>query len=126
MAVIKIYPGLKAKRLNALINSDDDIKNIIVELYASGTVNMRDSDYSLKDVLINGKKHGVHFYCTSQQECKVDFSKYQTSLEVWRGGAVPMDILTTESVVSLYFAASIIADDDSEVNQLIEECIEAL
>ena len=59
-------------------------------------------------------------------ECKVDFSKYQTSLEVWRGGAVPMDILTTESVVSLYFAASIIADDDSEVNQLIEECVEAL
>ena len=126
MAVIKIYPGLKAKRLNALINSDDDIKNIIVELYSSGTVNMRDSDYSLKDVLINGKKQGVHFYCTSQQECKVDFSKYQTSLEVWRGGAVPMDILTTESVVSLYFAASIIADDDSEVNQLIEECVEAL
>jgi hypothetical protein len=37
-----------------------------------------------------------------------------------------MDILTTESVVSLYFAASIIADDDSEVNQLIEECVEAL
>jgi len=126
LSVIKTYPGLKTNRLKALINSDENVKNVILELYSSGTGNMQNSDYSLKDVLIDGKKRGVHFYCTSQQETKVDFSKYSTAAEVWRGGAVPMDILTTESVVALYFASSIIADNDTELNQLIEECVDSL
>lgn len=126
LEVIKIYPGLKTNRLNSIINNDENVKSIIIELYSSGTGNMRNSDYSLKTVLINGKKRGIHFYCTSQQECKVDLSKYSTSASFWREGAVPMDILTTESVVSLYFAASILADDSSELNQLMEEGADCL
>lgn len=126
LSVIKTYPGMKNSRILSLINSDEEIKSFIMELYSSGTGNMKDSDYSLKDILISGKKRGLHFYCTSQQECKVDFSKYSTASEVWRDGAVPMDILTTESAVALYFAASIIGDDDREINQLIEECVDSL
>ncbi|MBQ2529285.1 MAG: asparaginase [Treponema sp.] len=126
LSVIKTYPGMKNSRILSLINSDEEIKSFIMELYSSGTGDMKDSDYSLKDILISGKKRGLHFYCTSQQECKVDFSKYSTASEVWRDGAVPMDILTTESAVALYFAASIIGDDDREINQLIEECVDTL
>ncbi len=124
LEVVKIHPGLKTNRLRKLINDDYEIKNIIVELYSNGTGNMRNSDYSLKDVFINGKKKGIHFYCTSQQECKVDFSKYSTSAKVWRGGAVPMDFLTTESVVALYFAACLLADNDDELNQLMEDSLD--
>ena len=92
----------------------------LVELYSTGTCNMRNSDFSLKTLLLNGRKKGCKFYCTSQQESVVDFSKYSTSARAWREGAVPMGILTTESVVALYFASYLIADNEDELSELME------
>ena len=122
LSVVRLYPGLLGFRLEKMLCESHEygIKTIILELYASGTGNMRHSDYSLKPLLLNGRKHGITFYATSQQECSVDFSEYSTSADVWRNGAVPMGILTTESVVALYFASCLIADNYEELEELME------
>lgn len=128
LAVVRLYPGLPSSQLERLLDTEIPTKScgggglstVILELYASGTGNMRNSDYSLKPLLLAGKKRNCRFYCTSQQECAVDFSEYSTSACVWREGAVPMGILTTESVVALYFASYLIADSDAELNDLME------
>lgn len=126
LAVVKLYPGLPGYRLEKFYDEESSVDNIILELYASGTGNMRNSDYSLKGFLINGRKNGKKFYCTSQQECKVDFSEYSTSARVWREGAVPMGILTTESVIALFNACYLVADNDTELSMLMEAATEVL
>ena len=120
MTVVRLYPGQLGSRLSHLLDDENYIKTIIVELYSTGTCNMRNSDFSLKTLLLNGRKKGCKFYCTSQQESVVDFSKYSTSARAWREGAVPMGILTTESVVALYFASYLIADNEDELSELME------
>jgi len=124
LAVISLYPGMPASRLERLLSRDYGIGTVILELYASGTGNMRNSDYSLKPFLLAGRRRGIRFYCTSQQECAVDFSEYTTSARVWREGAVPMGRLTTESVTALYFAASLIADNSGELISIMEAAAE--
>ncbi|HBB43462.1 MAG TPA: glutamyl-tRNA amidotransferase [Treponema sp.] len=123
MISLRLYPGLAGKHMERLIARDSGISTVILELYASGTGNMRNSDYSLKPLLLQGRKSNVRFYCTSQQECSVDFSEYSTSANVWREGAVPMGSLTTESVTALYFASSLISDTAEELENLMETAI---
>lgn len=120
--ICKVYPGLKAERYCSLI--EEGVKNFILELYETGTGSMRTGDYSLKSLLIKGRKKGCRFYCTSQQQCSIDFSLYSTSRRVWREGAIPMGRLTTESVISLFYAANLVADSDTELDQLMESYAE--
>ena len=126
LAVVRLYPGLTCCRLEKMINGTDGADTIILELYASGTGNMKGGDYSLKPLLLSGHKKGKKFYCTSQQENSVDFSSYSTSAEVWSKGAVPMGALTTESTVALYFASYLIADNADELAELMEGGAEVL
>jgi aspartyl-tRNA(Asn)/glutamyl-tRNA(Gln) amidotransferase subunit B len=114
----RIYPGMRADRLLALTDSGVDC--FILELYEKGTGNMRDSPFSLKQLLTQGRKRGCRFYCTSQQEGVVDLSGYSTSRRLWREGAVPMGSLTTETAVALYFAAHLVCDTDEEFEQMME------
>lgn len=118
MIVCRVYPGLRAEYYVSLI--EKGISYIFLELYETGTASMRTGDYSLKPLLIKGKKKGCKFYCTSQQQSLLDFSGYTTSRRVWREGAVPMGSLTTESAVALYFAASLVSDSSEELNQCME------
>ena len=120
LAVIRLYPGVPMTGWERQLDASSPVRTVILELYASGTGNMRNSDYSLKQLLLRGRRNGMSFYCSSQQESVVDFSDYATSADVWREGAVPMGALTTESVVALYFAASIIADSRQELAELME------
>ncbi len=114
----RIFPGLRADRLLAL--ADAGVRNFILELYEQGTGNMKEGDYSLKQLLIQGRRKNCRFYCTSQQECLVDLAGYTTSRRMWREGAVPMGSLTTESAVALYFAASLVSDSLEELDQIME------
>lgn len=118
LLVCKIYPGLKADHYTSLI--DEGITRFILELYETGTGSMRTGAYSLKPLLVKGRKSGCKFYCTSQQQSSITFSNYSTSLRVWREGAVPMGRLTTESVTALYFAASLACDSVDEIDQIME------
>jgi aspartyl-tRNA(Asn)/glutamyl-tRNA(Gln) amidotransferase subunit B len=118
MCVIRIYPGIRADYLVALM--DRGVKNFFLELYDTGTAGFREGPYSLKRAFSLGKRWGVRFYCSSQQEGIVDFSGYITSHELWRAGAVPMGAYTTETAVARYLAASIIADSGEELAQLME------
>jgi aspartyl-tRNA(Asn)/glutamyl-tRNA(Gln) amidotransferase subunit B len=118
MCVIRIYPGIRADYLVALM--DRGVKNFFLELYDTGTAGFREGPYSLKRAFTPGKRRGVRFYCTSQQEGIVDFSGYATSRELWRAGAVPMGAYTTETAVARYLAASIIADSEEELSQLMD------
>ncbi|HET6486738.1 MAG TPA: asparaginase domain-containing protein, partial [Spirochaetia bacterium] len=111
--ILKMYPGMRSDHLVELM--DRGVKNFVLELYDTGTANLRDSPYSLRRVLIPGRERGVHFFCTSQQEGKVDFSSYATSHELWREGAVPMGTLTTESAWTKLVVCSAFSDTEEEL-----------
>ncbi len=121
LEVVKLFPGLQGCRLANRLGPESGIDTVILELYGRGTGDMRDSSYSLRPLLARGKKCGVTFYCCSQQEKTVDLGGFSTASNVWREGAVPMGRLTTESVTALYFAASLVADNPSEMKELMEE-----
>jgi aspartyl-tRNA(Asn)/glutamyl-tRNA(Gln) amidotransferase subunit B len=118
MCVTRIYPGLRSDYLISLM--DRGVKNFFLELYDTGTAGFREGPYNLKRVFTLGKRRGVRFYCSSQQEGIVDFSGYTSSRELWREGAVPMGAYTTETAVARFLAASIIADSEDERADLME------
>ncbi len=118
MCVVRIYPGLRADYLTVLM--DQGVRNFFLELYDTGTAGFREGPYSLKRAFAMGRKRQSRFYCTSQQEGMVDFSGYSTSRTLWKEGAVPMGTYTTETVVARYLAASIIADNEEELEGMME------
>jgi aspartyl-tRNA(Asn)/glutamyl-tRNA(Gln) amidotransferase subunit B len=118
MCVTRIYPGLRSDYLTCLI--DKGVRTFFLELYNTGTAGVREGPYSLKRVFTLGRRRGVRFYCSSQQEGIVDFLGYAGSRELWREGAVPMGAYTTETAVARFLAASIIADHEDERAALME------
>ncbi|MGP1576670.1 MAG: asparaginase domain-containing protein [Treponema sp.] len=118
MFLIKTYPGIKTEFLLAFLQKN--IRIFFLELYERGTANMKESPYSLKEFLDRGKKYHCRFYCTSQQEAAVDFSDYESALNLWKQGAVPMGMLTTETAIALYYAASLVCDTAEELNTVME------
>jgi aspartyl-tRNA(Asn)/glutamyl-tRNA(Gln) amidotransferase subunit B len=118
MCVIRIYPGIRSDYFSLLINRG--VKNFFLELYDTGTAGFREGPYSLGRVFNTGKRRGVRFYCSSQQEGIIDFSGYASSRVLWREGAIPMGAYTTETAVARFLAASIIADSETERAQLME------
>jgi aspartyl-tRNA(Asn)/glutamyl-tRNA(Gln) amidotransferase subunit B len=124
MCVIRIYPGLRSDYLQSLM--DKGVKNFFLELYDTGTAGFREGPYSLKRAFSLGKRRGARFYCSSQQEGIVDFSGYTSSRELWRSGAVPMGSYTTETAVARFLAASIIADNEEERAELMEDAASPL
>ncbi len=119
MFTCRLYPGFRSDIYNSIIKYSK-VKSIFLEMYGIGSGNMSNSDFSLKPMLLAGKQHGIRFYCTSQQMINLDFSQYITAHGVWREGAVPMGYLTTESVIALYFACSIVSDNQTEFEELME------
>jgi aspartyl-tRNA(Asn)/glutamyl-tRNA(Gln) amidotransferase subunit B len=122
ICIMKVYPGMKGDYLIALMNAG--IRYFILELYDTGTANLRESPYSLRKAVLEGKERGVRFFCTSQQEGVVDFSSYITSHELWREGAVPMGSLTTESAFTRLLTVLLFTEGDEEVLQLMEQANE--
>jgi aspartyl-tRNA(Asn)/glutamyl-tRNA(Gln) amidotransferase subunit B len=120
ICILRVYPGMKGDYLVALMNSG--VRYFILELYDTGTANLRESPFSLRKAFVDGKTKGVRFFCTSQQEGIVDFSGYITSHELWREGAIPMGFLTTESAYTRLLAARLSCDTEEEVIRLMEEC----
>jgi aspartyl-tRNA(Asn)/glutamyl-tRNA(Gln) amidotransferase subunit B len=111
--IVRVYPGMRGDHLVELM--DRGVKNFILELYDTGTANLRDSPYSLRRVLAAAREKGVHFFCTSQQEGIVDFSRYATSHELWREGAIPMGPLTTESAWTRLVVCAAFSDTEDEM-----------
>ena len=120
VCILRVYPGMKGDYLVALMNSG--VRYFILELYDTGTANLRESPFSLRKAFIDGKTRGARFFCTSQQEGIVDFSGYITSHELWREGAIPMGFLTTESAYTRLLAACLSSETEEEVVRLMEEC----
>ena len=125
IAVCQTYPGFRSDRYGALLGADEPVRALFLELYAAGTGNMRNSDFSLKPLLQKARRKNCRVYCTSQQESSVDFGTFVTSALFWRGGAVPMGTLTTQSAVALYYAASLLADSEDELSALMESYAES-
>lgn len=116
--VTKVYPGLKGETLISLMNAG--VSNFILELYDSGTANLKEGTYSLRSAFSVAKERGVRFFCTSQQEGIVDFSGYITSHELWKEGAVPMGELTTESTYTRLLAAFLVSGTEEEARRIME------
>ena len=119
MFMCRLYPGFRSDLYNSILKYSS-VHSIFLEMYGIGSGNMNDSDYSLKPMLLSGNRRGIRFYCTSQQKINLDFSQYVTAHGVWREGAVPMGYLTTESAIALYFACSLCADNDAELDEMME------
>ena len=112
VCVLKVYPGMRGDTLIALMNAG--VRWFVLELYDTGTANLRESPYSLRKAFLEGRERGVQFFCTSQQEGIVDFAGYVTSHELWREGAVPMGALTTESAYTRLLAALLASEQEPE------------
>ena len=116
--ILRVYPGMRADHLIQLM--DRGVKNFVLELYDTGTANLRDSPYSLRRAFLAAREKGVRFFCTSQQEGIVDFSRYVTSHELWREGAIPMGALTTESVWMKLVVCSAFSETEEEILSRME------
>lgn len=119
MFMCRLHPGFRSDLYNNMLKYSS-VHSIFIEMYGIGSGNMNDSDYSLKPMLLTGNRRGMKFYCTSQQKINLDFSQSITAHGVWREGAVPMGYLTTESAIALYFACSLCADNDAELDEMME------
>ncbi len=117
--IIKVYPGLKGDTLIRLM--DAGIRHFILEVYDTGTANLRESPFSLRKAFNVGKERGINFYCTSQQRQNIDFSRYITSHELWKEGAIPMGALTTESVYTRLIASYILSQSEEEIVKIMED-----
>jgi aspartyl-tRNA(Asn)/glutamyl-tRNA(Gln) amidotransferase subunit B len=117
--IVRVYPGLRADYLIALMNVG--VRHFVLELYDTGTANLRESPFSLRRAFAEGRERGVNFFCTSQQEGIVDFSGYVTSHELWREGAVPMGYLTTESAYTRLLALRVATESPEQILRLMEE-----
>ena len=117
--LIKTFAGMRGDILIRIM--DSGITNIILETYDTGTASLRESPYSLREAFTAAKERGVKIFCTSQQETAIDFSRYITSHELWKGGAIPAGSLTTESVYTRVLACYILAESDEELNGLMED-----
>ena len=106
--VAKVFPGMRSSTLISLI--DAGVRYFVLELYDSGTANVGDSPFSLREALAYGHERDAIFFCTSQQEGNVDFATYITSHELWREGAIPMGSLTTESVYAKLLAVLLVTE----------------
>jgi aspartyl-tRNA(Asn)/glutamyl-tRNA(Gln) amidotransferase subunit B len=117
--IIRVYPGMRGDHLVELM--DRGVKNFVLELYDTGTANLRDSPYSLRQVFLSAREKGVHVFCTSQQEGIVDFSRYASSHELWREGAIPMGPLTTESAWTKLVVCSAFSETEEEMLARMEQ-----
>ena len=117
--ILRVYPGMRGDYLIELM--DRGVKNFVLELYDTGTANLRDSPYSLRRALLAARDKGVHIFCTSQQEGIVDFSRYTSSHELWREGALPMGPLTTESACTKLVVCASFSDTDEEMLSRMEQ-----
>ncbi len=120
MFMCRLYPGFRSDLYKDILKYSP-VHSIFLEMYGIGAGNISDSDFSLKNMLLAGNRRGIRFYCTSQQKISLDFSQYVTAHGIWREGAVPMGYLTTESVIALYYACAITADNDQEFDELMEQ-----
>ncbi len=119
--IAKVYPGMRGETLIALM--DAGIRYFVLEIYDTGTANLRETPFSLKKALTEGRERGVSFFCTSQQEGVVDFSEYVTAHQLWREGAIPMGALTTETAWTRLVAAQVEAMAGEYEGQTIEETV---
>jgi aspartyl-tRNA(Asn)/glutamyl-tRNA(Gln) amidotransferase subunit B len=116
--IVKVFPGLQADQLISLMKAG--VRFFILELFDTGTANLRESPFSLKKAFEVGKQEGVRFFCTSHQEGIVDFSSYVTADALWKEGAIPMGSLATESVYTKLIAASLYTESEEEILQWME------
>ncbi|MFP4331563.1 MAG: Asp-tRNA(Asn)/Glu-tRNA(Gln) amidotransferase subunit GatB [Spirochaetaceae bacterium] len=117
--IAKVFPGMRGETLIALMESG--VRYFVLELFDTGTANLRETPFSLRRAFQRGEELGARFFCTSQQEGVVDFSQYVTSHALWREGAVPMGALTTESVYTRLIAALVSTESESEAMEQMEE-----
>jgi aspartyl-tRNA(Asn)/glutamyl-tRNA(Gln) amidotransferase subunit B len=117
--ILRLYPGMRGDHLVDLM--DRGVRSFVLELYDTGTANLRDSPYSLRRAFLAARDRGVHVFCTSQQEGIVDFSRYATSHELWREGAIPMGALTTESAWTKLVVCAAFSDTEEEMLARMEQ-----
>jgi aspartyl-tRNA(Asn)/glutamyl-tRNA(Gln) amidotransferase subunit B len=118
MCLVRLFPGLKSDYLVALM--DSGVRTLFLEVWGTGTASFRDGIWSLKRAFAIARKRGVRIYCTSQQDVAVDFSGFTSSRALWQEGAIPMGVLTTESAIARFLAASIVADNPDEIDALMD------
>ena len=117
--IAKVFPGMRSDSLIELMETG--IRAFVLELYDTGTANLRATPFSIRDAVLRARETGVRIFCTSQQQGIVDFSEYSTAHELWKEGAVPMGGLTTESAYTRLIAALTVSESEEEAFGLMED-----
>ncbi|MFP4644380.1 MAG: Asp-tRNA(Asn)/Glu-tRNA(Gln) amidotransferase subunit GatB [Spirochaetales bacterium] len=119
--IARVYPGMRSDSLVRMMEAG--YRYFILELYDTGTANVAHAPWGLRAAFDAAKSNGAKLYGTSQQEGRIDFSRYVTSHELWREGVIPMGRLTTESAYTRLIAALVSTGESADAEAIMEEVV---
>lgn len=122
MFLVKNYPGIKQEYLFPLLKHD--IHTFFLELYEDAA-SSKVFAASLKEWVKRGRKQQCRFFCTSQQGGSSWKYRQVHSDEIPDGeeAVVSLGMLTTETAIALYYAASLVCDTEEELTQIMEAAV---
>jgi L-asparaginase type I len=97
VSFFKVYPGFNPKLIDYVIK-EKGTNGIILELYNSGTGCIKNK-YSLLKSLENAKSKNIPVFITSQQKGSITMDLYNSSAELKKHGAVPLNSMITEVAI---------------------------
>ena len=111
VAIVKLFPGLNAQVLSAIVNIPD-LKGIVLETYGSG--NAPSADWFI-NILQKGIARGLHIVNVTQ--CwggRVNMGQYETSTKLKEIGVLSGADITTEAAVTkmMYLLGQNVAHSD--------------
>lgn len=118
MFLIKTYPGIPQSYLLPLLKND--IHTFFLELHENEPMPAEEYPSFLKEFLKRGKKQQCRFYTTCRQEGETGFVGENQMHPVHNGGIIPIGMLTVETAIALYYAASLVCDTEEELDHIME------
>lgn len=103
IAIIKLFPGISGKVVNAILHTEG-LKGVVLETYGKGNA---PTDDWLLDALRQAKEKGVVVLNVTQcQGGSVEMEKYQTGMALKKAGVVGgFDITTEAAIAKMMYAA---------------------
>ena len=116
MAILKLFPGIKNKTIEAII---DSAKGIVIESFGSGNA---PNSYELSNILVKANKNGKILLNTTQ--CvygSATSGNYQTSLSLKEAGVICGKDMTTEAAITKLMFLLKTGLNDSQIKTKLQE-----
>ena len=116
VAILKLFPGIKNKTIEAII---DSAKGIVIESFGSGNA---PNSYELSNILVKANKNGKILLNTTQ--CvygSATSGNYQTSLSLKEAGVICGKDMTTEAAITKLMFLLKTGLNDSQIKTKLQE-----